>query len=229
MNKRLDDVFEYEMTQYESDALQLAITWEEQTKRMFPKERLSRLPKKGDPRKSELFRWCWKVLRETRGLLEEKEYKLYIIANLTIISHWNGRVCPNALSGDKAWVRWRIWKRLYDKKQCELQGIVAAPQIVISPKIVRELDCTKRFMHEQCDGQPTYEKLEEFYKSGKLKRWILSSKISIFYLVLSPFITKLGKLEELRKKCGFDPKVYSDMVTPDVQLHFKTEFPYESE
>jgi hypothetical protein len=227
VNNRLNDIFEWKMTENEAKTLRLCIIWEEQTRKMFPDRKLPKLPTKGDPRKSVVFREFWKLLRMTRGLLEENEYTLYIRANLTIIAHWKGHIAPNTMNGDKAWVRWRVWKRMYDRKQIEKAGEDLPRPLDVSPQVIREIDCTKRFLHEQCEGQPTITKLIEFHQKGKLKRWIMSNKISVFYVLLSPYMRKVADVEDLQKKCSFDPKLYLDKITDDVRKHFKIEFPYE--
>lgn len=221
-----DAIFEWKMTEQEGETYKLAITWEEQTKKVCPECKLAKLPKRSDPRKSNLFRQCWKLLRETRGLLKPNEYKMYIIANIQIIVANNGRLEPNALCGEKAWIRWKVWKRLYDRKVLVKQGEAAPPKLVIDPKVIKDLDCTKKFLFEKCDGEPTLSKIKTFFDKGKMSIWA-GGKISYFYLVLSPWVASFMNPQELGKNLGFDPKVYEQKVSDDVRKLFQIEYDYE--
>ena len=57
-NHSLEDILNYEMTPEEAKAFKLALLWEELCQQEFPDERRVSL-KKGDPRKSTLFRYCY--------------------------------------------------------------------------------------------------------------------------------------------------------------------------
>jgi hypothetical protein len=96
------------MSSAEIKAYKLAVIWEDLTQKMFPDVKLAKLPKRGDPRKGSLFKYCWKLQRELNGIIEEKEYRLYITGNLVILKNNNGRIDPNAICGEKAWKRWKI-------------------------------------------------------------------------------------------------------------------------
>lgn len=214
------------MTDQEAQTYKLAIIWEEQTKKTCPDCKLASLPKKSDPRKCNLFRQCWKLLRETKGLLKPEEHKLYVIANIQIIVSHNGRLEPNALCGDKAWIRWKVWKRLFDKKKLENQGESAPDKVVIDPKVLQELDRSKKFIFEKCDGEPTQEKISKFIEKGKMNMWA-GGKISYYYLTLSPWVANISDIKELAKKYGFDPKLYEEKTSEDVRKYFKQEFLHE--
>ena len=121
------------MTLEESETFHIALVYESEFKKMFfsnTKESLSCglslrrncLPRRGDPRKSNLFRHCWKLRRETNGLLEKSEYKNYVKANLFIVKINGGAVDPVCITGDKAWIRYKVWKRKYDQKLLELNS-----------------------------------------------------------------------------------------------------------
>lgn len=223
---RLDAVFEWNMTHQEADAFKLCVLWEEVTKKMFPDIFLAKIPAKNDPRKCNLFRHCWKLARETRGLLREEEYKLYITANLQIIKAHNGRIEPNSLCGDKAWIRWKVWKRLYDKKVAELKGEQTDTALSVSPKIVVEIDKTKKFLYEKCDGSPTKEKIAGFMER-KMKMWVNLGKVSYYYIVLSPWVEQSSKIEDLEKSYIFDASLYKGRADASVISFFKKEFAHE--
>ena len=228
MNDLYNAIFEWGMTEPEANTFKIAVIWDELTSKMFPNEKLPTLPKRGDPRKSTVFRYCWKLLRETKGLLQGDEYRLYIAAQLKIIQAYGGRIEPNSICGDKAWSRWRVWKRLYDKKKMEEAGEVIKP-LKADPHVIQELDKTKRFLFEKCEGQPTIEKLKEIDKTGYLKIWMAAGKISYYYVVLSPFISEVCDKQEIDNYCNVSLKVFEDQVTDDLREFFEREFGYEQE
>jgi hypothetical protein len=220
-------IIDFQMNEHESKAYKLAVIWEEETKKMFPEEKLARLPQKSDPRKCTLFKYCWKLMRETRGLLKDQEYKLYIMGNLQILRANRGRIEPNALCGDKAWIRWLVWKKMYDKKVAEINQATMPPELNIPPQVQKEISCTKRFLFEKFEGEPTIEKLQTTIDRGNIRMWVKSGKISMYYLVLSPWIDKTIGLDKMEKDYGFDASVYKSKMTPSILDYFKNEFKHE--
>lgn len=226
MSNKYDPVFHWNMNEQETQVFKLALMWEEQTKKACPDCKLATLPKHGDPRKCNLYRQCWKFNRETRGLLKQDEHNLYIKANIQIIVANNGRLEPNALCGEKAWIRWKVWKRLFDRKKLEQKGEIVPDKLVVDPKVMTELDCTKRFLFEKCDSEPTFDKIKKFLDNGKMSMWA-GGKVSYYYLILSPWIEKMVELQEIAKKYGFDPKVYQQKTSDDVKKYFQQEYAFE--
>jgi hypothetical protein len=138
---------------------------------------------------------------------------------------YKGRVDPNILCGDKAWLRWKLWKRAYDEKVAERENLPPPPQIRNIPLVAKELILTKKFLFEKCEGEVTKEKLDEFVNSGFFKLWVGSGKVSAYYLVLSPLMKP--HLERLQKECGFDPRLIADRINKDVEAFFEKEFEHE--
>lgn len=227
-------IFEWKMSPQEVEAYSLACSYENIFLKMFKDVadgtmiRKNSLPKKGDPRKSNLFRHCWKLRRETKGLLESNEYNNYLKANLTILKVHNARIEPNAICGDKAWVRYKVWKRHYDKKLADAGVAPPPPSITTtSPKLIAEIDRTKKFLFEKCDGEPTFDKIQEFIKSGKFKLWMAMGKVSMYYLVMSPFIEKSGAGDALFAVGTNSRGTINDKITNEVKDYFRHEFRYE--
>ena len=77
----LDAVEKYNMDDLEAKACNLSAMWLEQSRRAFPDYRHSTM-KKGDPRKSLIFKIAYKLARETQGILENNEH----ILNLNLSS-----------------------------------------------------------------------------------------------------------------------------------------------
>lgn len=219
---RLNAVFDWKMSKDEAHAYYLAVIWEQETRKMFPNKQLAKLPPKSDPRKCTLFRYCWKLIRETRGLLTPEEYQQYIHGNLRIIQHHNGRIEPNCLCGDKAWIRWKVFKRLLEKRLAQ-QRQEEIPVVNINSKIANELDCTKKFLYEKMEGEPSLDKFSSI--SSKIMVWVETGRISKYYLVMSPWIQKLNMLETLEQQCSFTRSIY--IIDENIRQFFKQEFSHE--
>ena len=82
----LESISKYKMDEMESKAYKLAIKWVQLSKKIFPNYNHTVI-KKGDPRKSLIFKFCYKLARETNGLINEEDYDLYIRSQLDIIKH----------------------------------------------------------------------------------------------------------------------------------------------
>lgn len=220
-------ILEWNMSTTQAQAFRLAKIWEKETKTLFPEENHVKLPRKGDPRDGFLFKFCWKLLRETRGLLRDDEYPLYIHANLAIIKKFDGRVDPNVLCGDKAWIRWCVYKRQIERKEAEKANLAPPPDINNIPQIARSLLKTKRFLFEKFEGQPTREVLDQLIESGKFQFWVMQGKVCKYYLCLSSWVK--SHLDKLAEDCYFDPKLTQKDIIPDVVVFFQHEFGYENE
>lgn len=228
MSMRYNAVFEWNMTPEEAAVFKLGCIWEEQTQKFFPKHQgLARYPRKGDPRKCSLFRECWKLARSTRGLLQPEQYSLYIIANLQILRAQKGMVSPNALSGDKAWIRWIVWKKLYEQKKKNVAGRQEEISEVLNPVVVKELALTKKFLFEKCDGCPTAEKILNFTKGPQIRTWIQAGKVSKYYAVLSPWVADFGDRDKLEAHLQFDFELIETRSPESVRKYFEQEFAYE--
>lgn len=222
------------MTPEEKEAYNIMLLYEKEFLRIFQGEidgqtfRRNTIPKRKNPKSGNLFRHCWKLRRETRGLLKDDEYELYIRANLTILKIHKAHVSPNAICGDRAWIRWKVWKRRYDQKMADVAAKPPPPSVSnTDPKIIRDLDRTKKFLFERCDGQPTEEKIKEFLDNGYMKMWIATAKVSQFYVLLSPWLRKHIKITELSQECGFDLKLLEGLATRQVKDYFSYEFSHE--
>lgn len=200
MEWNLDPIFEYNMNPDEILAYKLGLLWMTLSEHIFPDYRhSSNFPKKGDPRKSNLFKYCYKLARETKGLIEPKDYKLYIAAQLQIlksieIGNTHPLISPVCLVGDKAWIRWKVWKRKYDNigKSKNLEEVGLAKTNF--EEVKKELDKTKKFLDNKF-GPLTEETFKLKYK--EIERNIALGTISGFYAALSPWVAQYCKLGDL--------------------------------
>ena len=235
MPVRHDAIFEWKMTPPESAAYKLAVIYEEEFLKTFSGPgldgqtyRRNTISKRGDPRKSNLFRYCWKLRRETRGLLEPEQYRQYIRAQFVILKKNKAHVEPNAICGEKAWIRWKVYERWYNRKLAEKNCEAPPPSASrTNPKVVKEIDKTKRFLFEKFEGDPTQEKLKRFIDEGIFKFWVMTGKISPFYIVLSPHVEASCDLNELAASCSFDPTLMREKVTDEVREYFNHEYKHE--
>lgn len=224
---KLDAIFEWNMSSAEAETYRIALIWEQEVEKIAPPyvknsewHRKNHLPKKGDPRKCLLFKHCWKFRRLTIGLLKEEEIRLYIVANLTVLKANNAYMEANVLCGDQAWIRWKIWKRHFDRKMAEETS--SPPPPVAEDRVTRELLRTKRFIYEKCEGIVNQTTIDNLFNRGSIKLWIQQGKISIYYIMLSPFMKKY--IQPLSKDCCFDPKLFLEKIDKQIERYFQYEF-----
>lgn len=218
----------------EAETFHIALTYEKEYRRMFTglvdgqAVRRNSLPRRSDPRKSNLFRQCWKLRRETRGLIDQNEYKNYVKANFFIIKAHGGHVEPNCVTGDKAWIRYKVWKRRYDQKIAEMESQKPPPSVSTThPKVVAEIDRTKKFLFEKCEGQPSFEKINKFVAEGIFRLWVATSKVSPYYLALSPFVQKTNCKSTLFSVCTCSESLIKEKITEEIEGYFRHEYKYE--
>lgn len=221
-------LLQWDMTPEEKEVCSYAILYVNEFRKLYNNNcdgetvRRNSLPKKNDPRKSSVFRHCWKMKRETRGLLESHEYKNYIYANLLIIKLNKGYIQPNCICGDKAWMRYKVWKRLYDRKLEEKNAIL--PQNKINNAILSDIDRTKKFIFEQCKGEVSKEKIVNFINQGKFVLWTAKGNVSPYYVVMSPFFENI----DIKNMTGNSSlSVIKEKITKEIKNYFESEFKHE--
>ena len=207
------------MTPKEAKAYRLALLWISLTKKLLPDDSsvsAITLPK-GDPRKGYLFKQCWKLARETAGLLEESDYKYYFAAQLGMLKNvkrdnGHAHVGHNVFVGDKAWVRWKIWKKKFDDT---LAARDLPPLISDENNIIKEIDRTFVFLQKNSASK---------FDLDDLKLWVNSGKVSLAYICLSP---KVQKLTDNLADFNFDPHLFRKKLSGRVQDHFQNVFSSE--
>lgn len=228
---RLDAIVDYEMDELEAKAYKLALIWQDKSRKIFPDYQHTTM-RRGDPRKSLVFKMCYKLVRETLGVIPDEEYHLYIRAQLdvlhNIVTHSKVPVLidPGCLVGDKAWKRWKLWKRKYDaisQRPAEVSQ-VTYPGIA---KAILGLQTTKEFITKVFGANPGIEKYQEAKLNNNFCRWVNLGKISPYYLAISPYVNKVFTPEDL-KKLNFDLSVYRPCINDEVVKKFKELFPEES-
>lgn len=222
-------VSKYQMDETEETSYRISFIWHEKSRKYFPNLNYSRI-KKGDPRKSWIFKICYKLVRETAGLLEPQDYELYVQAQLEILRLLSKKnyvtVDASILVGEKAWRRWRLWKTRYDKVMNKPTEV----SFVVSPgrsKAIKGLQDTHDFFKNRLNKIPNLEELKKIHSNNDLFLWINFGKISPYYLTISPFCKMIIPEEEF-KRLKFDPEIYKPCVDEQVLLKFKELFVEES-
>lgn len=223
-----DNIVRYNMSELEAKAYKVAILWIDRSRKVFPDYRHATMTK-GDPRKSLIFKICYKLIRETQGVLEDHEYPLYVRAQLDVLKYINnGRsdplIDPNCLVGEKAWKRWKLWKRKYDSLS-KTTSNSSITQVGIE-KALDGLEKTKEFLVKTFSSDLSFERYNEAYLNKNIFRWVNLNKISPYYLAISPFIKKLFSEDDF-KKINFDLQVYLHCIDDTVKEKFKQLFEHE--
>ena len=225
MSDRLQDILIYNMTEEEARAFKVCMLWEETIQEELPGYQTSKLSKKGDPRKCSLFKYCFKLIRETKGLLKNEEYRLWVRAQVQVMKNiTDGRVHAlvdeKILAGDKAWVRWKMWKSKYDKKINK----PAVAEVKESLTVIKgELKRTRKFLESQYQGMPSLQEIERNINDRMIIRWLTLGKVSPYYVLLSPLVRKAMSGTTFEDQFVFDLAFYKNCITPEVEKFFEEE------
>ncbi len=229
-DKLLPLILDYKMNKVEAKAWKISILYLQLAQKHFPDYKHYRVGK-GDPRKTSLFKHCYKLVRECDKLLDDSEYRMYIVAQFAVLKNIvsNGEhahVDPNILVGPKAWKRWLLWKRRFDKLIS--QRVTVSAEKSSENKVYSDLRDTRKFLESKFT-ELTKEKIIDALKSRTIFRWVALSKMTPYYLVLSPAVQSwvTQNKADLLESFAIDLNYYKTSVTKDVEKFFKDEFAYE--
>ena len=225
----VEAIEKYGMEGLEALAFRLVLLWVEKSRKAFPDYRHATL-NKGDPRRSLMFKICYKLVRETQGVLEESDYPLYVRAQIEILRHivknqGNPLIDPNCLVGDKAWKRWRLWKKRYDMVSTS-SGMGERGIAHGAIKAIDGLEKTKEFLVKSLGGGLEEDKYRQAVLNNNIYRWINLGKVSPYYVAMSPMIAKVVPAVEL-ERINFHPDVYRPCINESVIIRFNDLFPGE--
>ncbi|RDJ35375.1 MAG: hypothetical protein DWQ19_11205 [Crenarchaeota archaeon] len=223
----LEAILKYEMTEIEAKAYKLCLLWQEIMDQELPDYHKNRLPK-GDPRKSLIFKYCYKLARETQGLIPDSQYRLYILAqiqSLRLISDGtvHALIEPGCLVGDKAWRRWKIWKRKFDRKYEVLNPSVDIQ--TTQESAINELKRTRNFYIANFSEDYGKKEVEKIIRNKDIIKWVAFSKVSPFYLALSPLIK--NHFNDIENSFSVDIEFYQKQITSEIQDIFVEMFPWD--
>jgi hypothetical protein len=223
--KELEPIIKYRMDPMESKAYKIALMWEDECQREIRGEPFVRIKKNTDPRKSSLFKYCFKLARETHGILKDEEIQLYIRAQIQILKsikqgEIHALIEPHCLVGEKAWKRWKLWKWRFDKIMKSPINPDASTIKTSYSKIKSELESSFNFLKKE--GCDSLEKMKS--RKDDIKRWFKNGQVSRFYAVMSPWIRKIISNNS---EFEFDHIYYRSSISPDVEKFFRDLFERE--
>lgn len=215
MDDGLEPIIQYKMTELEAKAYKFTLIWEKCIKKEIPDYHFK--TRKGDPRKSSIFKYCYKLAVETKNQIPDEQYKLYILAQIQMMKilsngDLHALVTPTILVGDKAWIRWKIWLRKYNKicknkeqKEQEKDN---------KQRIITAVKDSKNYLTAKL-GEITEDTIKKSIESEKLFQWASTQKISPYYILICPIINKLlhGDLSIFK----FDLDVYKSSIDKDLE------------
>lgn len=159
----LNDICEkYNITNnQEIRALIIFFYWNYYLEKLFPNLIIRRIKKDKDPRVSSVFKYCYKLQKETNGILSESEYKDYVFCQIKFLKSYIEKtnkpvqVTPNILNVDKAWKKWKYFKYILSKSTHTisaetfvnndiLKNLLKKDRIFIESKIKISIDNIKK-------------------------------------------------------------------------------------
>lgn len=186
---------------------------------------------KGDPRKTGLFKYCYKLVREYN--LKDHEYKFYLQAQMQILGNIDRKhgtlMTPNCLVGEKAWKRWLVWKNKVKKtlnasyKTAEEAGISNNKEDVIN-----QLKKTREFLQHKLKTLDK-ERIISNLNNRNILKWTVLGLISGYYLAFSPIVSEWLESTnvDLFESFSLDLNYYKRASVHDIESSFKEIFDYE--
>ena len=229
----LEAIILWKMNPEEAKIFKLCVLWEKIMELELPDYRGTRLPLKSDPRKSLLYRYCRKLYVETKDFFKEDEYRLYILAQVQTLKNFSdgkihALVEPACLCGPKAWMRWQIWKKKYDKQLRQMNsGLVSVDLNIKANKsdIVNTLEKTKKHFQSVWGDDYTKSDVEKVINSKEMVKWVAFNKVSPYYVVLSPLIKQ--HFTELEDTFTIQTEFLNKGITPEITEIFRNMFSCE--
>lgn len=224
--KELEPIIKYKMNKLEAKAYKVALIWIDEFKRELPKERCIKLNKSSDPRKTNIFKYCYKLIQETKGILKDSEIQLYVRAQIQILKairegDIHALIEPKCLVGDKAWKRWKLWKSKYLRKLGRIQSSDELGIKTKTTKVLAEIKHAFVFLEER-----SLLDFDSFSKNKeRIKKFINNGEISCFYALLSPWVSKLIDLKDF----DFDKVYCRSSINPKIEEFFRNMFSHEFE
>lgn len=199
---------------------------------IFPNMVHGKFSKTTDPRKTLIYKYCYKAQREFKDVLEEKHYELYVNAQLLVLRFLSEKyknhlmVEPTCLVGEKAWKRWKFFKYKYDKlKNFSTKIVEIKPHLI---KLKFELISTKDFLLSKLDWAASMHQdfsVEMFYVSQyNLTRWFNLRKISPYFIVLNNELNKRYENKELSFLLKTDLLLYRQIVDDKIKELYESIF-----
>jgi len=234
MDNLLEPILTFNMSEREAKAYKITLLWDALCRKEFPNYKHDKVKRSGDPRKSLIFKYAYKLINETEGILQDKEYRLYLTAQLHILKQCtDGNVHallgPQCFVGDKAWKRWRIWKDKYDKYMAKKSVRVGNIPITLPIKIKSELEQTKLFLVGFFGKYPTLDDIRQSISNKNLVKWVTLGRVSPYYALESPFVKQALGDQDIEKMFSFDIGVFRVHLNEEIRGYLMSIFSPEYE
>lgn len=206
----------------EIHALQCCMEWERLAKKYFPDDRIERLPKGGNLRKSILFRHCLKMVNTLKDTFRGYEISLFIISQFESFVLYRemfdgGCITPACLTSEKSMWRYKKWKKIFDGRTVYSADKKRKTNMTI---VQNEMLKSLAFLESLSKD---YQKREYFLSNQEeILKYIILGKITTLYVICSPFISCMrdGIKDDAYKAVNYE--IYKDYLTDEVlELHKK--------
>jgi hypothetical protein len=223
----LETIIQWNMTENQALVYRVGLMYINSYNSMLSGKPRIDYPRTTDPRKSHIFRHCWKMVRETRGILKEEEYHLFVRAQIHVLKSiktedGHAHIDAQILCGPKAWNRWKFWKRKYDEVLNKAKPATIKNDPIEDEKIKLIINKDKQFLTKTLK-EYTEVNIKKSIEDGSLKKWTNLGNLSFYYVVLSPYVKNNMKDDYFNK----DLSVYKNKISEVVTSHFKSVFTNE--
>jgi hypothetical protein len=219
-------IVKYKITdEQEKRALKLYYYWMTYRKKIFPDMLHGKFNENKDPRNSLIFKYCYKLQRETSTTLEEKDYENYIRAQLIVLKHFSKKydteisIDANVITGEKAWKRWKSFRaRLRITKNNSVNEYISFPSL---EKVTIEFNKTKNFLLENM-SEINEENIEN--NINNIIIWFNFRKISPYFIVFNKKINSIYTIEDIKKIFKIDPLLYKERFSDIIKEVYENVF-----
>lgn len=136
---------------------------------------------KKDPRSSVLFRYCYKLQKETNGILDQKEYKDYVFCQLKFFKTYiekTGKpvqIGPNILNIDKGWKKWKYFKYILNKKKYSDKVLPCINNDILESFLKKDRSFLEnKFIINKVNIKDNIDKLILWNKVGSLSNYFMA-------------------------------------------------------
>ena len=230
----LEAILDHNMTPMEARAYKIMCLYNDIGRRKFPEQFRFKKPK-GDPRKKLLFKYCYKLLRETNHKLDDKEYFFYIHAQMDVIKMASEKhdhiptILPTCLVGEGAWKRWLMWKSIFDQRKKQAENAEAVGIDFNNVETVKRALSNDYETMQKRLKELSYESVTKATDNRAVARWIATKLISPYYAILSPILNDWLKKRNLTLDSVFhvDFALFRPGITKETKEYFNGIFQHE--
>lgn len=218
---------ELKLTQDEILAYQLACVWIKLTRELLPDYRHPKIAKKGDIRKTIIFKHMLKFVTNKKNEFKGFQFILYMRAQLEIAKKLQSEgkrilVDASILHGEKAQARYVVWKHLLKQKRKQEKAVYA----FVESSVVSEFEKTAKTLNDILKQDNTFENYKK--EASNILKYVILKKISPLYVVCSNWIKQLP---EIIKKDIYDLSNIENLQDFDISKlmeFYNKYFPYET-